>query len=105
MEDPTENPHKTVTHLGQDMAEILMGGKDHMIHHSALMEDNLEDWVLKVMVWVLHMDLMGSPLVMALMGNLKEEGARKRAQNMEWVQMEDLCQTMDLVAVILEEMI
>ena len=32
MEDQTESPHKTVTHLGQDMAEILMGGKDHMIH-------------------------------------------------------------------------
>jgi hypothetical protein len=69
------------------------------------MEDNLEDWDLKVMVWVLHMDLMGSPLVMALMGSLKEEEARKRAQNMEWVQMEDLCQTMDSVAVLLEEMI
>ena len=27
----TENPLKTVTHLGQDLAEILMGGKDHMI--------------------------------------------------------------------------
>lgn len=69
------------------------------------MEDNLEDWDLKVMVWVLHMDLMGSPLVTALMGSLKEEEARKRAQNMEWVQMEDLCQTMDSVAVLLEEMI
>ena len=69
------------------------------------MEDNLEDWDLKVMVWVLHIDLMGSPLVMALMGSLKEEEARKRVQNMEWVQMEDLCQTMDSVAVLLEEMI
>ena len=69
------------------------------------MEDNLEDWDLKVMVWVLHTDLMGSPSVMALMGSLKEEEARKRAQNMEWVQMEDLCQTMDSVAVLLEEMI
>lgn len=109
----TGNPHKIVTHLGQDLAEILLGGKDRMIQqelqemqmgcqperaqvtvwdqeiHMGLMEDSLENWVL-------HMDPMES---------FKEEEPLKRAQNMEWVQMEDLCQTMAWMAVLLEEMV
>lgn len=59
------------------------------------MEDSWEDWDLKMMVRVLHMDLMWS---------IKEEGAPKRGQNMEWVQMEDLCRSMAWMAVLLEEM-
>ena len=41
---------------------------------------------------------------MGQMGSLREERARKMAQNMEWVQMEDLCQTTVMLDIPLEEM-
>ena len=66
----------------------------------ALMEDGLEE----VMVWVLHMELTDSPLVMVAMSMIKDEEALKRAQRMEWVQMEGPCPTMALVEVVLDEM-
>ena len=70
---------------------------------TALMEDGLEDLDQEVMVWILHTELTGSPLVMLAMLMIKEEGAHKRALNMEWVKMEGPCPTMALVEVVLEE--
>ena len=70
----------------------------------ALIVDGLEDWDQEMTVWIQHTELTGSPLVMVTMSMTKEEGAHKRAQNMEWVQMEGPCPTMALVEVVLEEM-
>ena len=70
----------------------------------AWMEDGLEDWDQEMMVWVQHTELTGSPLVMVAMSKTKEEGALKRAQNMEWTKTEGPCPTMALVEVVLDEM-
>ena len=70
----------------------------------ALMVDGLEDWDQEMMVWIQHTELTGSPLVMVAMSMIKDEEALKRAQNMEWVQMEGPCPTMALVEVVLDEM-
>ena len=91
--------------IQQELQEMQMGCQPERAQvtvwdqeiHLALMEDSLENWVL-------HMDLMVSPLALDLMESFKEEGPLKRAQNMKWVQMEDLCQTMAWMAVLLEEM-